>query len=445
VTALAECGPAANAAGSTEANPTLANDLREAWRRGDWAALAEVTNEQLASQPEPARLQLLRAAARMALGEGEGARADATAARLNGCDRGLLRRALVASIHNTLARAAAANPTLRGRSAHHFREALQPAGSSPLRGRWLETRVRQQLELIGLSRDAEPLLAAVQASQPVPAIPWKALQDSMQQGQAACTTQIKALGEQLAKAERGLDKTVRQHVTNAVSQLEAHSRLQSYLAGQPTVPQLHGWPVSPDFAWLMVELIETNNYDAVIEFGSGASTVLIAHALDRVVHRRRSRGLHLAFEHLPQYHEQTAGLLRAAGLREAVRLELAPLVPRILLGGDTRRCYAGDAAMQVLARDLALANNNAPRVLIVVDGPPASTGPKARYPVLELVHAHLPDFQGEVLLDDYARPDEQAVAAGWCDYLAACGVEHRLRAVDLEKAACVVSVQRAPR
>lgn len=413
--------------------------LREAWRIGDWAALDAIDDTALAGHPERARLHALRAAARLALGRGASARDDAAQALRAGCDATLLRRVLAASVHNTLGRACAASPSLHARAARHFRKALAPAGSHPRRDRWVQARVERQLEQAGIGRDSPAVIAALTVSPP-PVAPWKALQDLMQQAQSTWTSQVKTLSDQVASWHRGLDNTLRREMSNAVAQVEAHANLQSYLSGAPVVPQLHGWPISPDFAMLMVDLIETHEPDAVIEFGSGASTVLIAHALNRVADRRKIAPLHLSFEHLPQYHDQTAQMLQSAGLRDRVRLCLAPLVPLPVARGEPMPCYAGGSALDELARDLAVRSTRPPRLLIVVDGPPGTTGPRARYPVLELVHRSIPVFSGHVLLDDYGRPDEKVVAADWCAYLASHGVAHHMREVELEKSACVITI-----
>jgi hypothetical protein len=441
VSALAEL--ASPAAPSPAPEPTEAHralQLRECWRRGDWSTLDQVPDGELELHPDRARLLVLRAAARLALGQRLPTRRDADAARRAGCDPVLLRRALVASVHNSLARAAAANPSLRGRAAHHFRESLAPAGAHPLHARWVEARIHQQLSDAQLPTDAAAVAAASVAVPDAGPAPWKPLQDALQHAQTTATAQIRALGDQVSSLQRGLDSTVRKEIANAVAQVEAHANLQSYLSGQPTVPRLHGWPVSPDFGMLMVDLIESNDYDAVIEFGSGASTVLIAHALKRLNARRPVPVQQLSFDHLPQYFEQTAGMLAGVGLDNGVRLCLAPLAPLALANGDARPCYTGTAALDALARDLTVPGGRAPRLLIVVDGPPGTTGPKARYPVLELVHRSFPQFSGQVLLDDYARPDERAVAADWCAYLAAHRIDHHLREYELEKAACVITL-----
>ena len=65
---------------------------------------------------------------------------------------------------------------------------------------------------------------------------------------------------------------------NAVKQVEAYTSLQGYLATGELMPILHGWPISPDFALLLVQLLEQQSFDAIIEFGSG-STLVVARAL----------------------------------------------------------------------------------------------------------------------------------------------------------------------
>ncbi|MCK7579982.1 MAG: hypothetical protein MZV65_32785 [Chromatiales bacterium] len=59
--------------------------------------------------------------------------------------------------------------------------------------------------------------------------------------------------------------------------------LQSYMGADFLMPEMHTWPISPDLGVLLIRLIESSDYDAVVEFGSGVSTVILAKALAKCV------------------------------------------------------------------------------------------------------------------------------------------------------------------
>ena len=52
--------------------------------------------------------------------------------------------------------------------------------------------------------------------------------------------------------------------------------------------------------------------------------------------------------------------------------------------------------------------------LLVIDGPPAATGPDARYPALQVLEAKLAPT-ATVVLDDANRPDEQDAVRRWTE------------------------------
>jgi hypothetical protein len=75
---------------------------------------------------------------------------------------------------------------------------------------------------------------------------------------------------------------------------------------------------------------------------------------------------------------------------------------------------------------------------VLVDGPPASTGPQARLPALAVVLPHLRGAELELLLDDYDRPDEKAIAVSWMETLKDAGLAPTLTERKLEKGACII-------
>ena len=95
---------------------------------------------------------------------------------------------------------------------------------------------------------------------------------------------------QVTRLQRHVEQSISKEVGNAVKQLEAHARLQRYLGEGQQVPELHGWPISADFGVLLLDTVERRDYDLILEFGSGASTVLMATAVQRLAPRRAERG-----------------------------------------------------------------------------------------------------------------------------------------------------------
>lgn len=244
-------------------------------------------------------------------------------------------------------------------------------------------------------------------------------------------SKLERLGERI-------EVTIQREIANAVKQIEAFANLQGYMASGELMPLLHNWPVSPDFALVMVELLEQCKFDVVVEFGSGSSTLLIARSLALIAKKRphERRPVQIAFEHLEKYHVATADLLICAGLRDEVLLELSPLVPTVVASGETLNYYdPGDVLIRAVK---ALGEIDVPRILAVVDGPPESIGPLARYPALEMLLGAFPQQQGFLLLDDYRRQGEQEVARRWQELLQARGIEHEVTEYPLEKSACLI-------
>ena len=209
----------------------------------------------------------------------------------------------------------------------------------------------------------------------------------------------------------------KQAAKNSMRQIESSVRLQHYLGADIMLPQMHNWMISPDFGVLLVELIEENAYDAVIEFGSGTSTLLAAKALGRMA---ATRANHLqvplfSFDHLGEYLDKTKRRLMAAKLADGVDLIHAPLAPWVSSDRTEFSYYDCREALLRLKSQLPEAGA---RILVVVDGPPAATGPKARFPALPMLLETMGDSnQYHFLLDDMIREDEKQVANAWLEIL----------------------------
>jgi hypothetical protein len=239
----------------------------------------------------------------------------------------------------------------------------------------------------------------------------------------------------LAEQRQQLDalrQTLKTEMTNATRQLEAYVNLVHMLSGHSPLPSMHGWPVSPDLAVLLLQQLQGAPYDLVLEFGSGSSTVLLAQYLQQQGQGCDAlpRARQLAFEHLEAFQAQTLSQLHQRGLAASVALFCAPLVPYVGANGTTYPYYDCVAALSAAA--LAV-NALHPRVLVLVDGPPSATGLHARYPALPLLLQAFPAAQLDVWLDDYIRRDEQEIAEMWQQELRLLGRRFSCQVHRLEK------------
>lgn len=434
--------PIAGASRMTAAyDQDLLDRARHHWRRGDWASLQELAVGEIEHHPDRARLALLAAAGHHAAGQRAPARLFAQMAAEWGCDRTLIARVLIGGIHNTLGRAAVAAGRHRERALRHFEQAVAagaPGGSGALA---MQTRIEVQLGQMGLAADLPQLRAAstLTGRAPVLANPLAEIGEQLRKQNESLAATLKAQQNDLANVRKAVEGTVKREVLNATKQLEAFVNLQGYLAKGVVVPEMHGWPISPDFAMLLVGMIEATDYDLVIEFGSGSSTALMATVLARTAARRagRPRAVQVAFEHLEKYHAETARLLATAGLADGVDLVLAPLVPYTASSGVIYPYYDCRHALSAIAQTMAPAA--ALRVLVLVDGPPAATGEHARYPALPVVLEHFGGAKVDVVLDDYIRDDEKQIARMWVAELEQQGLRPTMTEKKLEKQACVIS------
>ncbi|MBV2208075.1 MAG: hypothetical protein KUL77_00735 [Thermomonas sp.] len=419
----------------------LLERARTQWQFGDWDSLARLDRDILQHHPDRAKLALLAAAGRLQTHRADEARHFIRLAQDWGVSKKLMAQILAAGVHNSLGRAAALGNKPQ-RALQHFEAALSTGtpGSDP---RLLApTLARHEMQQLGLQPDALNL-ACTNTSAPnrgVPAL-GSAIKDLVEQ----LKTQNTDLAEQIAKQSaelvdmrKHMENTVKREMLNATQQLEAFLDIQNFFNCGKHLPAMHGWPISPDFARHIIRLLEKKDYDLIFEFGSGTSTVLIAKALNQLsaVRTNATPALQIAFEHLEKYHAQTLFDLKAAGLVDAVQLILSPLQPYHAPNGNTYSYYACHDTLATLTAKLPATPMN---ILMVVDGPPASTGKHARYPALPVVFAHFNNQHIDILLDDYARTDEREVGALWEKDFKQFGYSFISEKISMEKESLFIS------
>jgi hypothetical protein len=264
-------------------------------------------------------------------------------------------------------------------------------------------------------------------------------------------TQLKALKDKVIQSEsdtiRRIEKEIinaknehRQTAKNFMRQIESTVRLQHYFGDSIMLPPMHDWLISPDFGVLLVELIEENVYDAVIEFGSGTSTLIAAKALRKASARTHPNTAPMfSFDHLGEYLENTKRRLSVAALSDTVDLIHAPLMPWKSANGMEFSYY--DCREALLRLKSLIPDKNA-SILVVVDGPPAATGPMARFPALPIIFEILgKSNRYHFLLDDMIREDEKQVVNAWLDFLRLKNLHYKTKDYKhFEKQALLVAV-----
>jgi hypothetical protein len=198
---------------------------------------------------------------------------------------------------------------------------------------------------------------------------------------------------------------------------------------------MNGWAISPDLGLLLARLVDRHVYDLIVEFGSGASTELLA----RLRQRQRKAAIlrNVAFEHELGFFDASKRLIEAAEVSDFVELVHSPL--RDYATPDRER-FSFYSCGDKLAELASMVPGRGRRILVFVDGPPGGTGPLARYPALPLV---LDNFKGtgiDVLIDDYNRKDEAEVVERWKALLVRLDRQYSESRYRLEKGACLLSV-----
>ena len=156
-----------------------------------------------------------------------------------------------------------------------------------------------------------------------------------------------------------------------------------------------GFAVDGHLARILADTVIERRPSVVVECGSGTSTLILARCLKLL-----GRGKVVSLEHELRFREKTQQLLQAAGLDRWAEVVLAPLQEVVLASGEVVQWYSP--------------TDDVPDSidLLIVDGPPESTSPMARYPALPILHSRMAR-EALIVLDDGNRPDETTTARRW--------------------------------
>jgi predicted O-methyltransferase YrrM len=195
-----------------------------------------------------------------------------------------------------------------------------------------------------------------------------------------------------------VEKEVKREIRQTFRQLEALQNLSAVLPANDVLPATRGWAASPDLLAVLVDLVITERPSLIVECGSGASTLWLA----LVMRRFKIDGRIIALDHDPVFGGKTRDLLDRHDVGDFAEVRDAPLED-FGLDGETYSWYARQAWEALTGIDL-----------LFVDGPPATTGHRARYPALPLLSRALSSV-ATIVLDDLVVPDMQKVLRLWLD------------------------------
>jgi predicted O-methyltransferase YrrM len=155
------------------------------------------------------------------------------------------------------------------------------------------------------------------------------------------------------------------------------------------LPSLGSWKADIGLLTLLADHVEAHRPRLVVEFGTGASTLILARALQLF-----GGGRLISFDQHADFVRATRAWLADYGL--TAELRAAPLVPTP--GGAPGLWYAHGPLPPTID-------------LLVVDGPPWTIHPLTRAGAASLFPCIARG--GAIILDDAARPGERLIARRW--------------------------------
>lgn len=222
------------------------------------------------------------------------------------------------------------------------------------------------------------------------------------------SSELKELEKILVKTSRGnSDKLAKELIeiqNRLYSQLESLSWLQRRLKIKGQLPPLRNWAASPDVLLSLHTYIMETCPKVIVELGSGASTLVIADALDQ-----NGMGNLISIEHSDYYAKQTLAMLEDERLGNWVDLRVGELEP---WGGEHLNPEGAEKPSRWYPGSLFKGVKNVD--LLWVDGPPGVTCLFSRYPALPALFDKLTP-NAEVWMDDTKRKDEIDICDDWAE------------------------------
>jgi predicted O-methyltransferase YrrM len=215
--------------------------------------------------------------------------------------------------------------------------------------------------------------------------------------------------DRISRELAGQTSRIKDEIGHAYHQVEALEQLLPILKLKAPLPASRGWAASPDFLLALSHIAQNVRPKLAVELGSGTSTLVLAKSGAKKI---------ISLDHSVEFGNQTKEMLASHGVRGVdIRIHELETYPQ------GYKWYAKSTFKGLTKIDL-----------LVIDGPPSSTNPDARYPAL----AHLIPLlspKATIVLDDVFRDEERKLA----DAIIAALPGHALRILSHEKGPAIIS------
>ena len=235
-------------------------------------------------------------------------------------------------------------------------------------------------------------------------------------GVAYCAKLLRSLHSKVSKSSAALTRDIAKISVDAKKssmiayrQTEAFIQLTQLLDFKASIPPTRSWAASPDLLLTIADTIKKYRPGLVVELGSGVSTLVAAKSGARKV---------ISIDNSEEFGGKTRELLKEHKVRGA-EIRIAPLRP-----------YANGSEWY----DVSMFKDLKKIDLLIVDGPPGSKNPEARYPALKEFENKL-STKAVIIIDDVKRDGERKLAEDFAKSLP----NHTLTILDHEKGTAVIS------
>ncbi len=235
-------------------------------------------------------------------------------------------------------------------------------------------------------------------------------------GVAYCARLLRSLHSKVSKSSAAISRDIAKLMIDnkkismtAFRQTQALIQLTQLLDFKSPIPPTRSWAASPDLLLTITEIVRKYRPGLVVELGSGVSTLVVAKAGARKV---------VSIDNSDEFGGKTISLLKDHKVR-GVDVRIAPLQP-----------YANGFTWY----DTSMIKDLKKIDLLIVDGPPGSKNPEARYPALAEFKDKL-SAKAVIIIDDIHREGERKLAEDFAKAMP----NHQLVILDHEKGTAVIS------
>jgi len=233
---------------------------------------------------------------------------------------------------------------------------------------------------------------------------------------AYCARLLRSLHSKVSKSSAAISRDIaklmidnKKSSMTAYRQTQALIQLTQLLDFKSPIPPTRSWAASPDLLLTITEIVRKYRPGLVVELGSGVSTLVAAKAGARKV---------VSIDNSDEFGGKTISLLKDHKVR-GVDVRIAPLQP-----------YANGFTWY----DTSMIKDLKKIDLLIIDGPPGSKNPEARYPALAEFKDKL-SAKAVIIIDDVHREGERKLAEDFAKAMP----NHQLVILDHEKGTAVIS------